>query len=283
MTSATASGSTRLATGRKGEERPPRRPLFLGAALRGRVDADGPGLRVRAEGRAETRFPLDRLSRVVAGARLNWSAEALRACFERAIPVVIVREDGSPLGSIQPARVHRARLAEALDELLDRPDWLDVYRCWLRSARMRALTDWRRRQEGGKATTSLRTYQEFVKQQVYCPPAVTGLSTEPAARRTGALWRGVVYSLAAETVLRWGVPPVIWGSGGEPLDLRHDLADLLELRLRLEVREEMEGALKGEKEMLLVFNALSEKLDFEAARAMRSLARRVKEVLSEWR
>jgi hypothetical protein len=89
------------------------------------------------------------------------------------------------------------------------------------------------------------------------------------ARRDGLIHRArdaadrstlarVVYSLAAETVLRWGVPPVIWGSGGEPLDLRQDLADLLELRLRLEVREEMEGALKGEKEMLLVFNALSD-------------------------
>jgi hypothetical protein len=76
---------------------------------------------------------------------------------------------------------------------------------------------------------------------------------------------------------------VLWGSGGDPLDLRRDLAELLELRLRLEVRQEVEGALKSEKSMLLVANALSGKLELEVARAMRSLARRVSQVLSEWR
>jgi hypothetical protein len=120
---------------------PPRRPLFLGTRLRARVDADGPSLRLRAEGRAEARFPLERVSRILAGASVTWSAEALRACFESAIPIVVMRDDGSTLGSIQPARVQRARLAEALEELLDWPDWLDVYRCWLRSARMRVLAD----------------------------------------------------------------------------------------------------------------------------------------------
>jgi hypothetical protein len=35
--------------------------------------------------------------------------------------------------------------------------------------------------------------------------------------------------------------------------------------------------------MLLAFNALSEKLNLTAACAMRSLARRVKEALCEWR
>src|SRR6266436_4062173 len=100
-----------------------RRPLFLRPALRARVDADGPALRVRAERRAEARFPLDRVSRIVASARVNWSADALRACLERAIPIVIVTEEGAPLGSIQPAQVHASRLAEALEELLDWPDW----------------------------------------------------------------------------------------------------------------------------------------------------------------
>ena len=80
--------------------------------------------------------------------------------------------------------------------------------------------------------------------------------------------------------MRWGVPGVMWGEGGDALDLRRDLAQLMELRLRLEAREEAEGSLKGEAAMLLVFNAITKKLEAEAARAMRSLARRVKEVLS---
>jgi hypothetical protein len=72
----------------------------------------------------------------------------------------------------------------------------------------------------------------------------------------------------------------MWGSGGEALDLRNDLAGVMELRLRLEVCQGMEGALKGEATILMAFSALTEKLEFEAARAIRSLARRVNEVLA---
>jgi hypothetical protein len=254
-----------------------RRPLFLRPALRARVDADGPALRVRAERRAETRFPLGRVSRIVASARVNWSADALRACLERAIPIVIVSEDGSPLGSIQPARVHGSRLAEALEELLDWPDWRDIYGCWLRAARMRVLADWRRAREAEGAPPDPRAYQELVKRHVY-----GGDMASPTHQMTG-LWRGALYALAAETIQRWGGSAVMWGSGGDAIDLRRDLSELMELRLRIEVCGGAEAALKGEAAMLLVFHALTKKLEFEAARAMRSLARRVKEVLSEWR
>lgn len=78
----------------------------------------------------------------------------------------------------------------------------------------------------------------------------------------------------------------MWGSGGDALDLRNDLAGIMELRLRLEVCQGAEAALKGEATILMVFQALAEKLEFEADRAIRSLARRVNEVLAggspEW-
>jgi hypothetical protein len=56
----------------------------------------------------------------------------------------------------------------------------------------------------------------------------------------------------------------------------------VELRLRLEVYQNMEAALKNEATMLFVLQSLTEKLEREASHAMRSLARRVKEVLTEW-
>src|SRR5437899_3127168 len=146
----------------------PRRPLFLGPMLRARLDADGPALRVRAVQRAETRFPLDRVSRIVASARVNWSGDALRACLQSAIPIVIVSEDGSPLGSVHPARLQGSRLAEALEELLDRPDWRDIYGCWLRAAHMRLLAEWRRARQGPGAPPNPRAYQELVRRHVYC-------------------------------------------------------------------------------------------------------------------
>jgi hypothetical protein len=264
-----------IAATRSADSRESRRPLFLGATLRARVDADGPALRVRAERRAETRFPLDRVSRVVASARVSWSAEALRACLESAIPIVIVGNDGLPLGSVQPARLPASSLAAALEELLDWPDWRDVYGCWLRAARMRVLADWQRARQAKSAPLDPRAYQELVKTHVYC--------ARPTTHKMSGLWRGAIYALATATAVRWGLPPVMWGFGGDSPDLRRDLADLMELRLRLEVYQEMEAALKDEATMLFVFHALTEKLEFEAGRAVRSLARRVNEVLVEWR
>lgn len=164
------------------------RPLFLGHTLRGHVDLDGPALRVRGEGQAERRFPLDRLSRVFANARLNWSGDALRACLERAIPVVIVSADGTPLGSLQPTRLRPSRLTEALEELLEWPNWRDIYLCWLRAARMRVLANWRRAQQAAGAAPEERDYHELVKRHVYVG--------EPASPMHGIteLWRVAVYA-----------------------------------------------------------------------------------------
>jgi hypothetical protein len=251
-----------------------RRPLFLRPAGSARVDLDGPALRVRAERKEETRFPLDRMSRIVAGARVNFSAEAICACLEHAIPIVIVNKDGTALGSVQPARIAPLPLARALEELLDWPDWRDIYGCWLRAARMRVVADRRRAREAEGKAPDPRAYQELVRKHLYPAAAASGYQT-----MTG-LWRGAVYALAAEATVRWGVPGVMHGDGGDVLDLRRDLAQLMELRLRLEVREEAEGSLKGEAAMLLVFHAFTKKLEAEVARAMRSLARRVKEVVS---
>src|SRR5262249_4149254 len=134
-------------------------------------------------------------------------------CLERAIPIVIVNQDGTPLGSIAPARLAPLPLARALEELLDWPDWRDIYGCWLRAARMRVLADWRRAREAEGAAADPRAYQELVKKHLYpaaAKPAMTGL------------WRGAVYALAAEGTVRWGVPGVMWGEGGDALDLRRD-------------------------------------------------------------
>jgi hypothetical protein len=255
---------------------PSRRPLFLGPALRARVDLDGPALRVRAEERAETRYPLCRVSRVMAGVRVSWSAEALRACLESSIPIVIVAANGVPLGSIQPARVRVSRLAEGLNELLDWPGWREVYAAWLRAARMRVMEDWRRSREAAGAPPEAGMYRQLVRRHLY------GGEREAAADGP-ELWRGAVYALAAGLLERWQAPALVWGSGGDVLDFRRDLAALLELRLRLEVSPQMGAAVKGEAAMLLVLHALTGKLEREAGRAIRSLARRINEVLAEWR
>lgn len=268
-----------IVTTRRPEPRPStgptRRPLFLNPALRGQIDADGLALRLRAEHRAETRFPLDRVSRIVAGARVSWSAGALRACLERAIPIVIAGADGAPLGSMLPAHLHALPLAAALEELLCCPDWRDIYRRWQRAECMRMLGQWRRAQEAAGTAPDPDAYGNLVRRYVY--------RAATAVRETPGFWHGALYALAVETIRRWGVPPVMWGHGDDVLDLRRDLAALLELRWRLEVRDGMAAALADEAATLAVFHALTEKLEAEAQRIMHSLARRTNQVLTEWR
>lgn len=254
-----------------------RRPLFLGVRVKACVDADGPALRVRAAGRAETRYPLVRVSRVIASPHVDWSAKALRACLGAGIPIVIIGDDGEPLGSFHPAQVRASRLAEDIDELLDRPDWRDAYDNWLRAARMRVLGEWREARQAEGAPPQPREFGDLVRRYVY------GAGLKSPFAEVSGLWRGALRALVAGTVRRAGLQPVYWGSGGDALNLLEDLSRLLELRLRLEVREGMERGLDGEAVLLRVFHALSGKLEAGAERTIESLARRVKQVLAEWR
>lgn len=254
-----------------------RKPLYLYARGKGRVDVDGPALRVRAAGRAEARYPLYRVSRVIASSRVDWSAAALQACLETGIPIVIMAGNGAPLGSVQPARIRVSRLSEDLDELLDRPDWRDIYENWLRAARMRVLSEWRTEEEAAGRRLGAGEFKELVRSHVY------GSANAIPFNEANGIWRAALCALAGTALRRAGLQPVHWGAGGAPLNLLDDLMRVLELRLRLEVRAGMEHGLSGEAVALRVFHALSDSLDEQCERLLASLARRVKQVLAEWR
>lgn len=254
-----------------------RRPLYLCARVKAWVDVDGPALRVRSTGRAEARYPLYRVSRVIASNRVDWSAAALETCLQSGIPIVIVAGSGAPLGSFQPAHLRTSRLSEDLEELLDRSDGCEIYATWLRAARMRVLGEWRTGRETAGKPPAAGEFKELVRRYVY-----GSRHTTPFEGATG-LWRGALCALVAEVLRRAGNQPVYWGSGGTALNLLDDMARLLELRLRLEVQAGMEHGLAGEAVVLRVFHALSDSLEEQCGRVLASLARRVKQVLAEWR
>ncbi|OGA54693.1 MAG: hypothetical protein A3G24_10150 [Betaproteobacteria bacterium RIFCSPLOWO2_12_FULL_62_13] len=214
---------------------------------------------------------------MIASNRVDWSAAALEACLESGIPIVIVAGSGAPLGSVQPACVSASRLSEDIDELLDRPDWREIYGNWLRAARMRVLAEWRTDRERGGNSLAPGEFKEMVRRYVYSSP-----DASPFAETMG-LWRGALCALAAEELRRSELQPVYWGAGGTALNLLDDMARVLELRLRLEVDSGMERGLTGEAVALRVFHAISDKLDVQCGRILLSLARRVKQVLAEWR
>ena len=253
-----------------------RRPLYLRPLLKARVDADGPALRVRSADRAEARYPLYRVSRVISSNRVDWSAAALEACLQSGIPIVIVAGSGAPLGSVQPARVAASRLSEDIDELLDRPDWRETYDNWLRATRMRVLGEWRTQREAAGDPPAPGEFREMVRRLVY-----GRADAIPLEEATG-LWHAALCGLAATGLRRAGLQAVHWGAGGTTLHLLDDVARVLELRLRLEVRGAMEQALNAEALALRVFHSISDKLDVQCGRILLSLARRVKQVLAEW-
>lgn len=255
----------------------PRRPLFLGTHLAARIDTDGPALRVRSAGKPVVRFPLARVSRVVAGGRTDWQADALRACFKGGIPVVFVDDDGALTGSLHPARLRTSRFADNIEELLERPDWREIYDCWLRAARMRVLAGWRDARRDSGMPPAPGVFEELVRRHVHCA-ATHAPSGAPAGR-----WCGAVAALAAEALARAGAQPVHWACRGEPLQLHRDLSGLLGLRVLLHVGEAMASGLEGEAAELRAFHALSGALEHDAARWLGALARRVSQVLAEWR
>lgn len=263
--------------GRSGQPEYCRRPLYLCARVKARVDADGAALRVRSSGRCEARYPLYRVSRVIASNRVDWSAAALEACLQSGIPIVIVAGSGVALGLLQPAHPASSRLSEDMDELLDREDWREIYGNWLRATRMRILREWRTARAAAGGPLDYGEFTDMVKKYVYGP------ANPGPVEQTVSVWRAALVALAATGLHHAGLQPVHWGAGGTPLNLLDDLARVLELGLRIEVRGNMGQELNDEALALKVFHAVSEKLDAQCARIVLSLARRLKQVLAEWR
>lgn len=254
-----------------------RKPLYLCARAKARVDVDGPALHVRSTGRADASYPLYRVSRVISSTCVDWSAAALGACLESGIPIVIVDRSGAPVGVVQPARTFASRLSEDIDELLDRPDWLEIYENWLRAARMRIVGEWRTGREKAGKVFAPGELQEYVRRFVYGP-----VDAIPLEGATG-IWRGAVCSFAASALHRMELQSMYCGAGGTALNLLDDMTRLLELRLRLEIEVRMEYSLVGEAVALKVLHAMTDRLDEQCERLLASLARRVKQVLAEWR
>jgi hypothetical protein len=253
-----------------------RRPLYLGGETRAVVDLDGPALLVHARGRAEARYPLARVSRVVAHFRTEWRARAVMACFERGIPIVVTGADEAPLGYMLPAVQAPSRLDRNIQEVLDRPDWREHYGDWLRAERMRLLAEWQGRREAAGSPVPEGTVRELRRRHVY-------LGERPEVIAEGGLLKAAIRALAAESLRKAGLRAVYWGFGGEALPLLQDLSELLELSLCLELRGLGESAHFDTPSFLRVFHAFASSLAGVCSAVLGRLHRRVRALLEEWR
>lgn len=118
---------------------PEAKPLYLDPKAPTQVMLEGPALSIRVRGQAERLFPLRRISRMLVNERTELSTAVLLACADRGITIVFVDEQGQVRGRMLGTPGTRQELRQRLLDLLDRPDWRDLYAGWRYAEECRAV------------------------------------------------------------------------------------------------------------------------------------------------
>ncbi len=240
------------------------KPLYVNGRPGTRIALDGPALKLSLPARADTLYPLGRLSRVVTSGAVDWSTEALLACAERGISVTFLRRDGAVRGYLFGESDRRETLWQRLRDLLDRPDWQARYADWcanVESQARRALC--RRLGLDPQRLPPARLARAVADlAQSYAGPTVFAF----VERRL----RGLLAALVAELLAGRGLGAAQLRVLGERLALVHDLAALLAWDLHLPVLELLQrrhaqaaGGLMlavSDAELVRLFEARAERL-----------------------
>lgn len=258
-------------------ETPRRLPLYLYGRVSTHVGLDGPALLVRRADKAPGRYPLSRIARIIAGQRVEWSADALAACLRHGLPIVFLDRAGEPAGYLHATQSRPSRLDDILNELLDRPDGTQQYTLWLRAERMRILHAWRASRSAQGQAVADEAYKELVRQHVYREEAGT------LGMAGAELYRSAVIAYALHHVQRAGAHAIYWGQHGVPLRLAEDLADLMALSLSLEMRGLGSAAHGDDAALLAVLHSFGAQLSERGSQILGRLHRRMKELLEQWR
>lgn len=104
------------------------------------VSLDGPSLLLRREGRAEGRYPLRRLTRLVLRGPVTLDGLALAACLRAGIGLAVVDAEGRGLGTCLPAAAKRADTAALLDEVALAGRLPEVLDAWHRAEERDLIT-----------------------------------------------------------------------------------------------------------------------------------------------
>lgn len=115
-------------------------PLYVDSAVAPvRVVLDGPALRLLRPGTCDGRWPLQRLSRIVARGPVTWSGEALLACLAHGIPVSLLDGQGRHVGACLPTLVKHFDTTALLDDAAQAGVLHEVCANWRRAMERRAV------------------------------------------------------------------------------------------------------------------------------------------------
>lgn len=178
-----------------------KKTLYLSGDAAGKIHLDGPSLVYQSGVRSAQRFPLPRISRIVAapGAALNW--DALLACARHRVSVFVQNRCGDLQAVWAPCPPRHTSLGALVDDWLDSGHWRRTWQDWCsgkesfeiaRAARAarRALYD--------RRPASARTQ---LKQAL-------GLTEHPRRDALFCILRGMLYSHVGQRLLAAGIDPV---------------------------------------------------------------------------
>ncbi|MCC7414048.1 MAG: CRISPR-associated endonuclease Cas1 [Gammaproteobacteria bacterium] len=146
---------------------PPRQPLYLMSRRPVSVCRRDASLVAYERKVCVGRYPLTRMSRVIATAHVNWHGNAIAACLEQGIGIAFVAGAGTFLGSCIPSLERVSPLTELLEELIDNPRWSATYDNFLRHLRADALRHWAGNRERALRPVTVSEYTAWVRSFVH--------------------------------------------------------------------------------------------------------------------
>lgn len=108
--------------------------LYLDGRRETSVRFDGPALRVQTAGRADGRYPLGRISRIVTIGRVTWHPQALLACFQFGVPLAELDSRGRFVRLRFALAEDASGLARHLGELIATGRYRGRFERWWRAA-----------------------------------------------------------------------------------------------------------------------------------------------------
>jgi hypothetical protein len=250
-------------------------PLYLKGGNACHIDLQGPALTYRKGHANPLRYPLERISRIIAASTINWSGRALHACMEAQIPVVIIDKEQHPAGYIQPRVAHKSDLDRMLRQWIDHPEWHDQINNWQRRQRMWIYKQWFNRQLAeGKSHTN-DDFQQGLRRYVQQSSGELSHIADP-------LYHTIIDAITSHKLQQAGVSARYIGHGGEMLDLRQLIAQLLELALIIEFNALTTTKAEDPATRLRIIHAFTDILGEFARIILGSLHQYARARLEEW-
>lgn len=202
------------------------KPLHIEPGKWAKVILDGPALRIDRPRQAPAWVPLRRISRITLSTRVDITLDAILACAERGIVLLLHDEREIPAARIIGRAGRFTQLRQRLLDLTEEPDWRKNYGDWRYAMNRRITAIVGRRLQAPLALHShphnmARWLQEQIRQ----------MAGEENERLTRHLFRQQALIWMQSRLLQLGLDAEneLWLAGAP--DLSQELADLLAFRL----------------------------------------------------